>query len=311
MEILKDDHGDGEIGFSALASLLLPLTRSSLSGPHLPSVLPGIHFQVSLICGAGEANETVPFVLLSTTPALDNNTSDPYTLVSAHFPITGSLLPLVPSTVPPLSRLVSNYLSAQPSIIILSSFPLINGSSPLVSLPPTPITVPGPPKRPKILRNVTVKNMRLHPSESGDTLVASGTLFATFGLPTAMEDLTPLLDVRKVWPDTLIFNGKVPPEAPDNQTRRRIMTPGDSPSPVPLPERAFARIRPDDWLPAHVIPPENTSDTLEWGEVAFENRRKEVVTRVVTAEIVNAPLDILPGRDEEFQAFVQKVSPSL
>lgn len=312
MGISKDDHGDSEIGFSALVNFLLPLTQSSLPRLHLPSILPGIHFQVSLTRESGGVNDTVPFALLSTTPALDNSTSDPGTLASANFPVNGSLLPLGPSTVPPLSRLVSDYLSAQPSTIILSSVPLINGSSPLISLPPTSITFPGSSKKPKILRNITVKNMRLNPSKTGDTLVASGTIYATFGLPLGMEDLTPLIDVRKIWPDTLIFNGEVPRETPGNSTVGRIMTPGDNPLPDPLPERAFARILPEHWIPAQVILPENTDDILGWDDAVLEDSHmyteKKVVTRVVTAEMIDAPLDVLPGRDDEFQAFVRKVS---
>lgn len=156
--------------------------------------------------------------------------------------------------------------------------------------------------------------MRLNPSKTGDTLVASGTIYATFGLPLGMEDLTPLIDVRKIWPDTLIFNGEVPRETPGNSTVGRIMTPGDNPLPDPLPERAFARILPEHWIPAQVILPENTDDILGWDDAVLEDshmyteKEKKVVTRVVTAEMIDAPLDVLPGRDDEFQAFVRKVS---
>ncbi|KAF8343990.1 uncharacterized protein EI90DRAFT_3027798 [Cantharellus anzutake] len=309
MGILNSKHGAHEIGFSALASLLLPLTQSTLLKLNLPSDLPQFRFQVSLINGEGGVNRTVPFVLLSTSPELDNGTSDSE-LASVNFPVKGSLLPLLPSTVPPLSRLVSNYLSAQSSIIILSSAPLAKGKS-LISLPPTPITIPGPSKRPKILKNITVKNMHLSPSKSGDTLVASGTLFATYGLPTAMQDLTPLIDIRKVWPDTLIFNGEVPPDTfrDDNEGSGRIMTPGENPLPDPLPERAFARILPEDWIPAHEVPPENAADILNRNEASSKwmDMQGGVVTGVVTAEIVDVPLQILPGRDAEFQAFVRKI----
>jgi len=152
--------------------------------------------------------------------------------------------------------------------------------------------------------------MRLNPSKTGDTLVASGTIYATFGLPLGMEDLTPLIDVRKIWPDTLIFNGEVPQETPGNSTVGRIMTPGDNPLPDPLPERAFARIVPEYWIPAHVILPENTDDILAWDDAdsyMYTEKEKKIVTRVVTAEMIDAPLDVLPGRDDEFQAFVRKL----
>ena len=61
------------------------------------------------------------------------------------------------------------------------------------------------------------------------------------------------------------------------------------PLPSPLPARAFARIRPDDWLPS--------SSTKVNGTNAYE----------VTAQVVDVPLEVLPGRDALLRSFIAKV----
>jgi hypothetical protein len=69
--------------------------------------------------------------------------------------------------------------------------------------------------------------------------------------------------------------------------------PPPPPLPEPLPERAFGRIRPTDWLNAISVPLD--SDDGEGSAVA------------VSAKIVDVPLDVLPGREREFSDFVGKV----
>jgi len=65
------------------------------------------------------------------------------------------------------------------------------------------------------------------------------------------------------------------------------------PLPDPLPERAFARIRPDEWL-----------DSLsEVDEIPGE----EGSVYTVTADLVDVPLQVLPGREKAFSNFVGKV----
>jgi len=154
------------------------------------------------------------------------------------------------------------------------------------------ITFPAPSQRPKILRKVTVKNMRLG-SSPNDELTASGTLFASFGLPRELSGLTPFLDIRKLWPDTLVFDGLPPPHVSGIRSQAGATRPLP-PLPDPLPEGAFARIIPRDWLDASMLP---------------DNGDEEDGVRVrwVTAQIIDVPLDILPGRDAEFQAFVDKI----
>jgi hypothetical protein len=134
--------------------------------------------------------------------------------------------------------------------------------------------------------------MKLTVSPSGEELVASGTLFASFALPPEIDRLTNLVDVRKIWPDTLVFDGPPPPIILPPPSNISSTNGHDAPPlPNPLPERAFARIRAPDWLVAQTLPP---------GDKTGDERR-------VTAKIVEAPLEVLPGRDDEFARFVKKV----
>ena len=64
--------------------------------------------------------------------------------------------------------------------------------------------------------------------------------------------------------------------------------------PTPLPPRAFAHIRPDDWLVANCTPV--VGDDPEEGTVVD-----------VEAKISDVPLEVLPGREKEFRGFVSKV----
>jgi hypothetical protein len=279
-----------KVVFSAWAELVLPFTSSSDTRILLPSLSPTLSFLVSLLESPESANG-VAFAMLSTDPALNTTSA----LASLSFPITGSLLPIQPPVVGPLSRLISNYLSAKPSAILIETARDHQSSSIPLALPPTRMTFPGPSKRPKILRKVTVKNMRLGSSPTGDELTASGTLIASFGLPRELSGLTPLLDIRRLWPDTLVFDGLPPPANVSEMKGEDTATRPVPPLPDPLPEGAFARILPLDWLEANMLP---------------DNGDEEDGVRVrwVTAQIVDVPLEILPGKEAEFQKFVRKVS---
>ncbi|KAJ7624680.1 hypothetical protein FB45DRAFT_980035 [Roridomyces roridus] len=114
----------------------------------------------------------------------------------------------------------------------------------------------------------------------GGAFTASGTIYARVVLPRGMDIQ---LHVGHILPDVLVFDGKVS----DSQTLRSFPFPGTSPPtspplPDPLPERAFARICPEDWT----------------GEGA---------AYAVTAKIVDVPLEVLPGTQKEFRAFISKV----
>jgi hypothetical protein len=188
------------------------------------------------------------------------------------------VLPIPPSSTPVLSGFIANYLRGQSSPIIISSpyFPshLINAN------------FPGPSTKPKLLRNVTIHNMKLVPK--GTTFMATGTVYARVVLPQGMNIS---MDVNRILPDVLVFDGDVPLRVVDKD--------GDPapPLPDPLPERAFARIRPDNWL-----------DSLSQGD---EVPGDEGSVYTVTADLVDVPLQILSGREKAFRSFVGKVRNSL
>jgi hypothetical protein len=135
---------------------------------------------------------------------------------------------------------------------------------------------------------VTIKNMRIKlDPEGGGRFLASGTVWAKAVLPKGMDIE---LDARRVLPDVLVFDGDVP----GLQISPSSLTPPTPPPlPDPLPERAFARIRPDDWLQSSCTP-----DSGSEGEGS---------AYVVTANITDVPLEVLPGRNKEFTNFVSKV----
>lgn len=319
---VEEGNGPAQIAFSALATLLLPFTSPSAAGIHLPVNMPSFAFVVSLIIPAndrslskGDSGSAVPFARLSTIPEL-NTTAD---LASISLPITGFVLPIRPETVPPLSSLVSNYLAALPSTILIESSD--TPSSPTdsfpIALPPTRVIFPGPPEKPRILQSVTIKDTRLGAGRSEKELAVSGTLIASFMLPKEISGggngkggLNERLDVRRLWPDALVFDGLPPPgfsssassslqrpsswDANSTSSSSRTQTEARPvpPLPNPLPARAFARIRTPDWLVTHMLPNRIIGSGERW----------------VTAKLVDAPLEVLPGREAEFQAFVRKVS---
>lgn len=120
---------------------------------------------------------------------------------------------------------------------------------------------------------------------SGTSFLASGTILARVVLP---KGVNVGLDVHRVFPDVLVFDGEISLEAIAS------FRPPSTPLPDPLPEHAFGHIVPEDWLPALSV-----IDKSEDGEgMAY----------AVTAKIVDIPLDVLPGRQKQFSNFVSKVS---
>ncbi len=166
---------------------------------------------------------------------------------------------------------------------------------------------PAPHPKPKVLQDVAIRNM--HISLNGEVVFASGTIYARVVLPLGIR-LN--MDVERIWPDVLVFDGKVPGEA-DTMMLTESLPPmaytsvhkgkgGDIPRPPlpdPLPEGAFARIRPGDWLLADSIalpiPSENGSTDDGTSEY------------IVTADIEDVPLEVLPGRQKLMSSFVAKV----
>lgn len=152
--------------------------------------------------------------------------------------------------------------------------------------------------------------MKILPAPSGANMVASGIVFARVVLPKGIEVG---LNVTEVLPDVLVYDGPVPDDAEISrnyhltsgsnwdwnwdqyaqETNGDIEVPPAPPLPSPLPERAFAHIRPEDWLNATCVRLTPDAD--------------EGTTVEVQAQLVEVPLEVLPGRDREFRDFVGKV----
>ncbi|RDB17180.1 hypothetical protein Hypma_001825 [Hypsizygus marmoreus] len=224
---------------------------------------PSIPFIVSLI-SSNSSIKPIPVASVSTAP---------FTLTQPNITlnISGSVLPLAAETAPILSTFLARYLSKQPNPILITC-PLFLGLAFETSFPS-----PDPP--PRILRNVTIRNMKIKP---GNTFLASGTVFARVVLP---KGINVDLNVSRVLPDVLVFDGEVPDST--------YLLPPQLPLPDPLPERAFGHIRPEDWLDSVSV-----RDRSEEGEGA---------AYAVSAKIVDVPLEVLPGRQKEFSNFVSKV----
>ncbi|KAJ7766322.1 hypothetical protein DFH07DRAFT_915995 [Mycena maculata] len=254
----------GSLDLAACATLPDPAPTSfNLTTPSLP-------FTISL----PSTNEPVPIAAVSTAP---------FTLTHPNITldISGTVLPIPAASSIVLSNFLTRYLSGLPNPIVIST--------PIIPDLTVDLDFPAPNPRPHILRNVTIHDMSIKPG--GSAFTASGTVYARVVLPRGMEVA---LHVGRVLPDVLVFDGEVPEGAVYAPLRLNEATPPSAPPlPDPLPERAFGRIRPEDWL-ASLSGPVPSED----GEgSAF----------AVTAKIVDVPLEVLPGRQKEFRAFVSKV----
>ncbi|KAH8077487.1 hypothetical protein BXZ70DRAFT_962531 [Cristinia sonorae] len=308
--------------------------------PHLNvrATLPTLPFLVSL-----PANDSsVPVANVTTAPM---TLSYPNITMS----ISGTVLPIRSTGQAALSRFLSVYLQAEPNPILISS--------PFLPDLQFPALFPAPIPKPQVLRNVTIRNMFLKYHPDGNTMLASGTVYGRAVLPKGIQVG---LDVKRLFPDVLVFDGEVPSEEEEEEEEEeedsgeqgiphlphvphprlphisdlpripipslplptvipslpsilpkphvplpvfpigrkhrpsRAHSPPPKPSlPDPLPPRAFAHIRPEDWLPTICTP------------VAGDG--KEGTTVEVEAKIVDVPLEVLPGRDKEFRSFVGKV----
>ncbi|KAF9266950.1 hypothetical protein L218DRAFT_758876 [Marasmius fiardii PR-910] len=194
--------------------------------------------------------------------------------------ILGHVLPLNEDVLPLLSTFISRYLSGLSNPITIST--------PMVEDLTVNVDFPAPAVKPHILRDVTIRDMKIKP---GNTFTASGTVFARIVLPKGMNvDL----NVKRVLPDVLIFDGEVPESVhPFKPVADGPPPPPRRPLPDPIPEKAFGHIRPDDWLVSRSVRRDPTE-----GEGAEYS---------VFADIEDVPLEVLPGRRSEFGEFVSKV----
>ena len=215
--------------------------------------------------------------------------TDPITLTYPNTTIRvhGHVVPLTSDSFPSLSSFVTSYLNEESPRISLST-PLLPG----VTLD---TVFPAPVPRPQVIRNITIKDMKVRPLASG-TMLASGTVFAKIVLPKGMDMI---LQVDAVYPQLLVYDGPVPDDE-STGTEGLLEGEGDDdnlpekmPLPDPLPANAFAHIRPGQWLDSISVPLGQ-----QYGEGSVFS---------VSAEIVDIPLEVLPGRQREFSSFVGKV----
>ncbi|KAJ6453603.1 hypothetical protein C8R45DRAFT_915710 [Mycena sanguinolenta] len=258
--------------YSASQSLNLAAC-ATIPNPAPPSfnlTSPSLPFVIALPTTAGDA---VPIASVSTAPFT-------LTYPNITLSISGSVLPLPASDI--LSAFLTRYLSGQSNPILVST--------PHIPSLTVDLTFPAPSPRPRVLRNVTIHDMAIKPG--GSTFTASGTVYARVVLPQGMDVG---LHVARVLPDVLVFDGEVPDDAiflPEPY-RDGDGDPPPPPFPDPLPKGAFGHIRPEDWL------------ISQSGPVPSEDG--EGAAFAVTAKIVDAPLEVLPGRQKEFRNFVSKV----
>ena len=230
-------------------------------------------------------------------------TAEPFSLTHPNITLSlhGNVLPISQSAAPALSSLISDYLSGiDHPISITSPFELFSDYTAHAKFP-------APHPRPEVLRNVTIEGMKIH--AAGTTILANGVVHGRIALPEGM-DLTLLID--RILPDVLIFDGPLDsvsstasPLPTTRTTTRSTKTTGKKddgvppapPLPSPLPQRAFARVRPDSWLTALSTP---TAPRRDW------NERGNTTVRV-SAWFTDVPLEVLPGREHEFRSFVTKV----
>ena len=244
---------------------------------------------------------SLPFVV-----SLPNNLDSPlpvanvitHPFVSTHPNITiqasGTVSTLPRSSFGLLSTFLNRFLSGKPNQILISTSLFSTNNSSEIQVP---AELPAPSHRPNLLQNVTIKDMSVRPS--GTTFVASGIVFAKVILPKGMNIG---LEVFRVFPDVLVFDGEAPEGVPDLSMRHDTMkkhVPPQMPSlPYPFPPRAFGRIRPDDWLPSTSVRLESTSD---------DGEEEMGAVYAVSAKVVDVPLQMLSGRQKEFSDFVGKV----
>ena len=247
-----------------------------LTVPSLPFLISVPHHQNDTF-----TNPTVPVVRVETDPL---TLTHPNTTIHVH----GHVVALTSDSFPSLSSFVTSYLNEES--------PRISLSTPLLPDITVDTVFPAPVPRPQVIRNVTIKDMKIRPLASG-TMLASGTVFANIVLPKGMDMA---LQVDAVYPQLLVYDGPVP----DNESvgTKYLLEEDDDdlpdrmPLPDPLPANAFAHIRPEQWLDSISVP--------------LGPQDGEGSVFAVSAKIVDIPLEVLPGRQREFSNFVGKVRPA-
>lgn len=319
---------DHNLTIVALATIPNPLPESHL-------VIPSLPYLVSLLAPS-----------LSPLPIATGRVKPEVTTSNITLPIEGTILRIPSTSTSPhatilLSHFLTLYLSGISPPIRISTLLL-----PHLHLD-TIFPAPNPP--PKVLRDVTIKRMVLTFGKEGE-IFASGVVWARLVMPKGINvpvnatDIWPdvlvfdgevpeedgsdldqttltegVMDSTEIhmpiptWFPNPLPHHPSPPVPPINFPSHHG---GDGeeteppPLPDPIPERAFARIRPDSWLAAQTTPDTIPDDGEEGGWITININGGEEETgwsATVTSKVHDVPLQVLPGREAQFRNFVSKV----
>lgn len=340
---------DGRLALYALATIPSPLKSVKFSLPKVP-------YEVSLLA---PPLQPVPISTGIVAPVL--------TPPNISIPITGHIVPLSsPDSSLVLSQFLSNFLSGVPPPIALHTPLLPNITIETVFSPPVPppkvlrnvtikhMSMSVAPGGGMLASGMVWATVALPPGLHTpvnathvwpDVLVYDGPVHGPEAEPIVDHQGSPLH-----LPDIHLPHPKIPkipipepriPKLPNPWDRNfpfpKHPDPSDPshhhhdddppPLPSPLPDRAFARIRPTDWVVATTLGPceddegdgERVSGILDGDGWIFPGRKRKPDcsdvklgedagwTAVVTANVDKVPLQVLPGRDRQFRSFLSKV----
>lgn len=181
-----------------------------------------------------------------------------------------------------------------------------------------PISFPGS-QVTDLIKNVTIADLQIKPHPwSNEKLLFSGTILGVLGLPGELEGVD--VDIKYLWPDILVYDGKPPglkhspgdgddgglpddggdddddddddddPTALPSKVKRADDDEEAPPLPSPLPKNAFGRVRPHTWANATTTrSPENPK------------------VKILRSQLVDVPFTVLPGRGALFRSFTWKL----
>ncbi|KAG8911849.1 hypothetical protein FRC00_005727, partial [Tulasnella sp. 408] len=183
---LGSNPNTSKLEVSAVVDVVNPLPHSIHGAIQSP-----FEFTISLLAEAQApapppSNDTTPGIPLSAEVARVFTNPIHLTHPNVSLSMNGTILPIGKESLPLLSQFLSNYLTARPSPIEVST------NSPLSLSIRT--NFPAPKEKPKLIRTVKLDNVRIYPNpETGEDLLAAGIIRAYLELPPGLESLT--LDV--------------------------------------------------------------------------------------------------------------------
>ncbi|BGP56970.1 hypothetical protein JCM8202_000103 [Rhodotorula sphaerocarpa] len=179
------------------------------------------------------------------------------------------------------------------------------------------VSVPGTNETPELFRDLRMEDMKVrlggrgggNDDGGGDDadLLASGRVVGEVVLPEMAAALAEGIDAKWIWPDVLVYDGDLPrgsadstPEADADirSSDQVVLAGGSDPDavqypPSPVPETAFARMRPSSFMRA---------ETLH-----IPGNATHAARTFVSAQFVDAPLYLLPERGSVLRRFVGKI----